>query len=395
MILPSVTELYLLASAIAAVQLGATWLLQRRLRFEAARAAAAHFPSVAVIVPFKGAPEGLEDNVAAILSQDHSGRLSFVFVVQDESDPAYERLKSMRQQRPDPRVRLLLSREPPRRCAGQISNLLHGAGAAPEDAEVLLFADSDIRPPPFWISRLAAPLQDPRVTVSTTFALPVPARAAPGTWLRLLWFAAGLPYYAARPWAAGPSIAMRRRDFDALGVAEAWSRSLSNDVSLTRRVRAAGGEIRFVPGAMPGNPGESSFSEVLAGLNRWAVIQKFYLRPVWVLALLVLAAKLWCLGRSLWPPGPWGLAAFVVAADMANLAAILAVLEAAVPHAFDPLPRTLRPAPLWGALWAPALLALQAANYAQSLWRDTVEWSGWRYRLAGPEDVEVIGNPGD
>ena len=68
----------------------------------------------------------------------------------------------------------------------------------------------------------------------------------------------------------------------------------------------------------------------------------------------------------------------------------MGVLQAALPEIFSALPLVLRPAPLWAALSAPALLALQTANYLRSIGKSTVEWSVTVYRIRGAEDIEVL-----
>ena len=45
-------------------------------------------------------------------------------------------------------------------------------------------------------------------------------------------------------------MAVRRRDFERLGIEHLWSRALSDDLSISRAIRRAGLRTRFVPACM-------------------------------------------------------------------------------------------------------------------------------------------------
>jgi hypothetical protein len=72
----------------------------------------------------------------------------------------------------------------------------------------------------------------------------------------------------------GGSLAMRRRDLEALAIPVAWSRALSDDMAVTRAVRRAGGDLRFVPECVLPSFGRPTWHE----LGEFAVRQLVMLR---------------------------------------------------------------------------------------------------------------------
>lgn len=362
--------------------------LLRRLQ-ERPAGAAAQRPSALVVVPCCGVSEGFDGNVRALLSQDYAGRSEYVFVAPSREDPAWARLREILPPS-DPRVRLLASGETPARCSGKSADVLFALRQAPPGSEVLVFADSDLRVRPDWLASLIAPLSQPRVGAATSLMLYRPLRPSPASLLRMAWMAAGIPYLELLGVASGQSIAMRRRDFEELHVAELWSRSLLEDLALYPLLRKAAKKVAFVGRAMSVSREGTGLAEFLALTNKWMLAFKVYVPLVWILGFLTTLAKAYILFWALRPPVSWGLLALLFGLDAANLALLSQAYRACLDGE-----RTGRQwaqgAGLgrWALLLAPVLQLVYIVNFLSSLAAREVRWGRYRYRLDGPQDVSA------
>jgi hypothetical protein len=271
--------------AIALYSLWASFRYRDYARRSSAPAATSYRPSVALLVPCRGAEEGLEANLAALASQDYP-QLKLVFIVESHSDPALPIIERVRLQSSRPSE--LVVAGPARACGQKVHNLLSGLSHT-GDAEVLAFADSDGRPDSRWLARLVAPLEVSRpgaIGVATGYRFYIPEPVSFATLLRAAWNASVLTLLGEHDhnFAWGGSMAIRRAVFEEAGVARAWQGALSDDYALTHAVRRAGYRVEFVPGCLVGSEGKAGFGEVAAWSFRQLAITRVYWPPLWLLA---------------------------------------------------------------------------------------------------------------
>lgn len=366
-------DLILMAAGLGAAQLFFTWLFRLKLRREASERAAPYAPAVTVIVPARDDSEGLAAGVEALLAQEYEGRREFVFVTADAADPAHRRLREVLQGRPGLPARLVVSGVKSERCAAKLANLLGALPHVCAESEVLLFTDSDLVVPPGWLRRLVAPLRDPGIGAASSAMVYLPRG---GFWglLRAMWMAASVVYFAVLERVAGQSLALRRRDFEAWGVAEVWGASLLEDMPVAALVRRRGLKVAFVSSAMPRSGEGCGARGFFSVFNRWIVCFRVYDTFLWLLGLLVTLMKCWIVLRGAWL-GAWAPALCLWGLDALNLAWVFALLG---------LDRTGR-----AAVCAPLLWAAYAVNFGNSLISSTVVWAGRRYRIRGPQEVRV------
>lgn len=244
-------------------------------------------PFTSVIIPCKGIDADLETNLACFLAQDCPA-YQVVFVVANENDPAWRFLSEHLNRRAGggPKTSLVVAgyADDP---GGKVNNLLRGLVAVEPAAEVLMFADIDARPGRDWLRSLVAPLADSQVTVSTGFRWYLPG-ANFASQLRTAWdtSVATLLGDHDHNFAWGGSMAIRAADFRRLQIAERyWAHTVSDDYSLTRAVREAGGRIRFEPRCLVASREESSFADFLRWSNRQIIITRVYAPHLWRLGL--------------------------------------------------------------------------------------------------------------
>src|SRR5271157_92172 len=298
----------LLAQSVAALFDGYSFL--RNVRLSWCRPLNDFAPPVTVIIPCKGMETDFESNVSSYLSQDYP-HYQVIFTVASLDDPAYQALRtrledvSKNQQNEEAEAVGPQARRPrdgdskDKENAGvqtalvvagyselraeKVHNLLQGLKAVQAKAEVLVFADIDARPRRDWLRSLVAPLQDPRITVSTGFRWYLPGLGFVSH-LRAAWDTSNATLLGDHKnnFAWGGSMAVRTIDFKRLAVAERyWANAVSDDLTLTRAVHEAGGRIRFEPRCLVASREESKFGEFLSWANRQIIVTRVYWPRLW------------------------------------------------------------------------------------------------------------------
>jgi len=209
----------------------------------------AFLPSIVVILPVRGLDDGFDENVRALLSQMYP-RYRLLVVADDSLDPALLRIQTIARESPRVALATILSDASPLR--GKVNALRSAlAHLHPED-EVVVFADSDIRPAPDWLRQLVQPLADSTVGVATGFRWYLPPRPTFWSLVRAEWNAvsANVLFDPRRSFAWGGSCAVRKDLLVPLRLADRWHDVLSDDLILTQAVREAGLKIAYVPAAL-------------------------------------------------------------------------------------------------------------------------------------------------
>ena len=360
-------------------------------------------PQAAVIIPCKGLDAGIELNVPRYLEQEYP-EYKLIFVVASERDPAFGFLQRLLKEvaqpenKGSPRVTLLVAKRSD--CRGEkVNNLLCGLKAIDPSVKVLAFADSDARPARDWLRSLVAPLADPGVMVSTGFRWYLPG-ASFVSQLRAAWDTsiATLLGDHNHNFAWGGSMAIRKADFDRIGVAERyWSNTVSDDYAVTRAVREAHGKIRFLPRCLLASYEDSTLDDFIRWANRQIIITRVYAPHLWRMGL---AAYVFHCGTVL-----LGFALIILADISAGQRAlaigfILVILLLGIAkgyictvvkrEVFPEESRTLRryDARYWQL--APLVPWVMLINFVVAGIARTIEWGGIRYELKSRDEVRVL-----
>jgi cellulose synthase/poly-beta-1,6-N-acetylglucosamine synthase-like glycosyltransferase len=198
-------------------------------------------PVVSVIVPCKGTDHGFHENIPAFLIQEYP-TYQILFVVDSKDDPAYSALDQLTKNKPNAHLALT---NPVSGCSGKVAALLTGL-ASTADAEVLVFADSDIKPDTHWLQNLVTPLQDEIIGATTGYRWYFPTN-----WKTLLFSVCNmiaivcLFYPSAQAW--GGSTAMRKNVFEKLRIKEEWKTAISDDWIVTKSLQKSKMTIYFEP----------------------------------------------------------------------------------------------------------------------------------------------------
>lgn len=377
----------LLTAALGLILVGLVHVaLRRSLRaLQASRPTPpARLPAMLVIRPVRGRDPGLVRNAVAALRQRYPGPLETLFVLDDESDPALPILRQVLRACPDANARIVLSGPPRPARTGKLHAMIQGMARARGDAPLVCFADSDTRPTPDLLARLAA-----RVTsepdVGAAFAPAVcaerPRTGGDAAYALLLDGVYGpqaamtLSIEGALPFIMGQTMVLRREALDAAGGLEGSEGQLVDDMHIGARLHAAGWRNVLI-----GAP----LHIVQRGLS-WRDLRGLALR--WMIYGRT--------GIPFWPfnaPALGWVAVFFGAPLLAVLAALhgdlwsmslALVATAAVPVSLQRLRRTLGgarlPLRLW---WAPVVtLAMLPELYLRALFSRSIQWRGRIYRL--------------
>ena len=207
------------------------------------------FPMVAVIAPIKSVDANTRENIAALLNQDYPN-YRVIFAVQSADDPVCDLIRAAREEH-GLKKRIDLVVAGPAASRGQkVHNQLAAVEITTDQDIFLAFMDADAHPAANWLHALVSMLNSHHIGATTGYRFYVPSTGhAANAVICVLNAMVGTllgPYRRTVAW--GGSMAIRRRDFFAFGVHDAWQGALSDDYVLTRCVKKnARTKIHFVP----------------------------------------------------------------------------------------------------------------------------------------------------
>ncbi|MGZ4846525.1 MAG: glycosyltransferase [Halobacteriota archaeon] len=332
-------------------------------------------PVASVIVPCKGTDHGFHENIPAFLTQDYP-RYHTLFVVDSKDDPAYGAVDHLTRDKPNARVALTT---PCRGCSGKVAALLTGL-ASTADAEVLVFADSDMRPDPHWLRNLVAPLQDESIGATTGYRWYFPTNWK--TQLFSIWNMVSIVgnFYPTPAWVWGGSTAIRRDVFEKLRIKEKWKTALSDDNVLTAAVKEGGYTVYLQPKCIMESPPETSIRRFSRFATRQFTWLRWYHRSLWLAALTGFAgavvielglASLFFFGHSVHGILLCSLILFQI---LSGLLGIHVIPKNMV------YPKRRYSSKLGYALMTPLAFLLIAQNVAASATTREIRWAGRSYR---------------
>jgi hypothetical protein len=255
--------------------------------------------SVALVLPATGALPGLEDLLAALAAQSLSPQ-RLIVSVEAREDPAYRRVAALAEHFPQLNVELVVAGLSPLRSQ-KCTNLLAALAQLDADDAYIVLLDADIRPQPWWLAMLVAPLAAGRADLVNGYRWPVPTRLSLGTVLvsTIDRAVAVLPRVRRTRPAWGGSLAFTRNALAALDLPNTIGHALTEDLPIGDRAAQTGLRVLTRRAIRPPTP--------LAGNLRDG----------------------WRFGRRqyqlirLYRPGLWCFAAFVVTTDLAARIALL------------------------------------------------------------------------
>jgi len=332
-------------------------------------------PFTFVIVPCKGIGPGFADNIQGFLLQNYPA-YKLVFIVDSEEDPAYHTIQQLIKN--FPHANLILT-EMVSGCSGKVAALLTGLKEA-DTAEVLVFADCDIKPDPHWLQHIVVPLQDKTIGAITGYRWYFPTNLK--TLLISAWNMASIVFmfYPSSTFAWGGSMAITKRVFDELSIKEKWKTAFSDDLVLTLAVKKAGYKIFLQPKCIMESPPETSIRSFIRWGTRQYTWVRWYYPMFWIGSFVgfIGAQVIIILGLLLLFLGYY-LVGFLLC-SMILLELLYGWLGISILPRTMVYPKERYPTRVGYALFTPVVFVLLALNSFLSALKQEIQWAGRTYR---------------
>lgn len=228
------------ALAYQAVALLASLVYLERSRLRRAKPLPAFTPPVSILKPVYGLDAALDAAIRSHLTQDYPA-YELLIGVQEPDDPAIPVIEAALKDHPAASARLIVcGTQAPNRKTGSLIDLAREARYG-----VLIVNDADIKVPPDYLRRVAAPLHDPKAGLVTCIYRASSA-SLPGAFESLGIAIDFIPSTLVAPFAGvdefglGSTLCFRRQDLEAIGGFEAIREYIADDYQLARRITALG-----------------------------------------------------------------------------------------------------------------------------------------------------------
>jgi Glycosyl transferase family 21 len=357
-------------------------------------------PSVAVILPLRGADPSLRACLRGLLNQDYP-RYGVRIIIDSLVDPAWDVVPPILDEghgaNVDVRVGTLQRHCDT--CTLKISAQMQVVSELEESVQVIAMIDADVVPAGNWLRTLVAPLADPRVGGATGVRWFAPAQPTWGALVRHLFNAGSQPQMHAFdiPW--GGTLALRAGLFREGGLLAEWRQSFCDDSGAGDLLRRLGQELRFLPALTMVNSesidlkGACRFvrRQLLCprmDLGRWPAILGANLAQA--LATLVAAAMVLAgcyLGYGAWVAWFGGALVLHLAGMLSALRLGEYLIRRIVRRRGQQVPPEVRS---WKLL--PALLLTQVISWyylIRAQFARRIRWRGIEYALGGPKRVRM------
>jgi len=338
-------------------------------------------PRCSVIVPCKGTTKGFETNLRSFCKLDYND-YEVIYTVESQTDPAVDTIQTVLKD--NPRASLVVAGLT-KGCAQKNWNQIEAVKKA-NKPEIYVFADADISPRPNWLSELILPLSDPKLSVTTGFRwLHAEGRSlGQQTHFYMNSFLYTLYCFASFSGSVGiwgGSMAIRRKDFDDIGVAARWAETVVDDSSLSQLVKKNKKRSILVPTCITHS--DDLITSVRAA-TRWFERQmmflKAYQKPLWSISIPIIGVALIVL---LWMPIALvlGFTTKYSFFAMGGGAGLMLWLGKFASDLMYPMLGTM---PRFGTFVVlhPVTLWIFLLSCMRTAFTNTVTWSGYKYKVS-------------
>ncbi len=342
-----------------------------------AAAPGAALPPVTVLKPLCGAEADLYDCLRSFCDQEYPD-FQIVFGVADPADAAVGVVRRLQGEFPGRDLRLVVD---PRLhgASRKVSNLINMMREARHG--FLVLADSDVEVRPQYLSRVVAPLLDPRVGIVTCAYR---GRPRPGLWSALgamfinEWFIPSVRVAAltgSRDFAFGVTIALRREVLERIGGFEGIADQLADDYRLGELTRRAGLATVLSDVVVDTRVDEPSLRALVRHELRWLRTIRVVRPAGFALSFVTLGVPVAALGAAL-ASGSRPALALLAGTGAARLVICFAARSTG--------------SPVTRCLLIPVRDLLSVCLWAASFTTRRVHWRNGRYRVARDGSAQLV-----
>jgi len=335
-------------------------------------------PPVSNLKPVRGLDPDAYENFASFCQQDYPN-YEILFCVSDTTEPALPVLQQLVRNFPDRQIRIVIGsgREAANDKVAKLARLTDEAAY-----EHLVISDSDVRVQPDYLSKLMAPLANPRVGAVTCFYVPVEQKH----WVDELQeigmlsdFYPGIlvaEQLEGVKFALGPTIATTRTRLQAFGGYAAIENRPADDLLVGRLIADQGFEVRLLRYSIATVPDYGSLGELFYKRLRWMTVMR-HMRPWGHVGLIFTLGLPWVLAAVAMRPTV-AVAAIYLGGYLAFRAAMTALVGA----------WGLKQSGVWGKLiLIPFWDAFATVIWLASFTRRSIRWRGQDYLIRDGELV--------
>ena len=357
------------------------------------------FPMVAVIAPIKSVDANTSENIAALLKQDYPN-YRVIFTVQSADDPVCDLIRAAETSHTRHRIDLVVAGTAAAR-GQKVHNQLAAVEITTDQDVFLAFMDADAHPASNWLHALVSMLNSHHIGATTGYRFYVPSNGhAANAVICVLNAMVGTllgPYRRTVAW--GGSMAIRRKEFFAYGVHDAWQGALSDDYVLTWCVKKnARTKIHFVPQCIVASQAAFDWPQAWEFAVRQYRITRVCAGRLWLTALagaglyisaLVtapIAAIILALEGSGWWIVPTGVVAGLYGLSMYRGWTVLKAARRLLPGHTAAMDH----AQFWFTWGMPAVYCVNALFLLAAALGRTITWRGIRYEMKSRTETVVL-----
>ncbi|MBN2443837.1 MAG: glycosyltransferase family 2 protein [Spirochaetales bacterium] len=253
--------------------------------------------TASLFIPCKGVHPSFENNIRRLLKVADSN-IRIYFIVEDESDPAFNVLKNTIK---DHDHAFVVQAGTAVECSQKNYNLLKGIEASGQKDDIYVFLDADTCITPEKLNTLLRPLADPSIVATCGFQWNILKKKNFGDrfmsfLIATAWFSINIPLYK---WFWGGAMSLKRETYEILGIHEYWSKRAVDDISLTSLMLKYKKKVCFVPLVInEQHQGVTSVKKAMQWYTRQYIYLKYYTYGKWLFGLFSLAfyfGQLWIL----------------------------------------------------------------------------------------------------
>ncbi len=336
-------------------------------------------PRCTIILPCKGTPTNFKENITSFFKLDYAN-YEVLLAVESENDSAVPIIKEVI--RSDKRGKLIVAGLT-HSCGQKNHNLIEAVKQA-NNPNILLFADSDIKLFPHWIETMITPLEKEDITAVTGFRWLYSSNRDIGAhahsyqnYLLFSLFSVSSATMNTGLW--GGSMAIAKKDFEALNIAEVWGKTSVDDMSLSALLKKERVKTHFSYDCItPTDDTINSFPNTIRWFTRQVMYLKAHQKVEWgitmIICLILSIAYLLVpysliqmgLGNSFWHNGGFA-SLFLFGSTIFN--SLLFSFMGRAKH------------PLLFSLFSPLSLISVLWGVWGTLFTNTIIWSGVKYNI--------------